>query len=88
MTDLPATIIEVERPDPKLIQQLFDEDPLKLSDQDIDTIILSFRMDRQEYLQPKEAKASKAKKASEKKESSQLTLEVDADILNDLGLDL
>jgi len=65
MTDqLPETIIEVARPDPQLIQELFDKDPLDLSDTDIDMIILSFRQDRADYLQPKEAKPAKGKAAA------------------------
>lgn len=85
------TVISSERPNPQLIQELFDKDPLSLSDQDIDTIILEFRLDRAEYLQPKEAKPKKvsaAKAAKDVKESSQTTLALDPADLKDLGLDL
>lgn len=72
-------------PDPHLIQKLFDEDPLKLSDQDIDTIIASFRADRLSYLQPKEEKTA-AKKAAAKKAASAADQAAAADLLADLGL--
>ena len=80
--------ISSEKPDPRLIQELFDKDPLDLSDQDIDLIILDFRLDRANYLQPKPVKESKAKKASASKESSQETLALGDIDLADLGLEL
>ena len=50
----------VERLDPKLIQELFDMDPLKLSDQDIDKIIAHLRADRAAFMMPAPAKPKKA----------------------------
>lgn len=41
--------------DPKLIQELFDKDPLKLTQQDLDIIIGEFRAGRMAYLTPPEA---------------------------------
>lgn len=89
MTDTPETAISAERPDPRLIQELFDKDPLELSDQDIDLIILDFRLDRANYLQPKAPKEPKSKKASASKESSAETVPMLPGLsLEDLGLEL
>jgi hypothetical protein len=71
-----------ERPDPKLIQELFDKDPLSLSDTDLDLIIAEFRQDRMDYLQPPEEK--KGKKASASKAPPALS--IDTDLLSDLGI--
>jgi hypothetical protein len=66
--------------DPRLIAELFDMDPLKLSDQDLDLIIAEFRSDRMSYLQaPVEKKEAKAKAVKGPK-VTQLDL-------SDLGLD-
>lgn len=56
----------IAAPDPRLIQELFDKDPLNLTEQDLDTIIAFFRADRVNYLQKVEEKAKKPK--AEKKE--------------------
>lgn len=77
--------IPTERPDPRLIQELFDKDPLELSDQDLDTIIASFRAERMDYLQPKEPKA---KKASASKAPKAPVIDIEPDLLSDLGIDL
>lgn len=88
MTDTP-TIMDVARPDPKLIQELFDTDPLALKDQDIDLIILALRQERSDYLQPKEAKPAKAKAVRAPSPKDQPDLPLGDDIsLGDLGLDL
>ena len=71
-------------PDPRLIEELFDKDPLELSDQDLDVIIASFRADRVSYLQPTEKKPAKAKKA--KAISADPDLPITQDLLADLGL--
>ena len=74
----------IERADPKLIQELFDTDPLKLSDRDIDLIIAEFRQDRMDYLQPpEEKKSAKAKAASSKAPPA---ISVDPDLLSELGI--
>ena len=53
--------------DPKLIQELFDMDPLKLSRQDLDVIIGEFRAGRMAYLNPPEGnKPTKGKSAPKK----------------------
>jgi hypothetical protein len=44
-------------PNPKLIQELFDKDPLKLTRQDLDVIIGEFRAGRMAYLNPPESEA-------------------------------
>ena len=75
--------IPTERPDPNLIQELFDADPLKLSDQNIDTMIAYYRTERFNYMQAPEEKKSKAKA------KPALTPEEEAgakDLLSDLGL--
>jgi hypothetical protein len=72
-----------ERPDPQLIQELFDTDPLKLTDRDLDTIIAEFRAERVDYLQPTPEKASKAKAV---KASKAPAISLDEDLLKDLGL--
>ena len=53
--------VPTERPDPKLIQELFDTDPLKLSDQDIDQMIAYYRSERFDYMQAPEEKKAKGK---------------------------
>ena len=58
--------IPLSPPDPRLIQELFDKDPLELGDQDIDTIIAYLRQDRLNFLQPAEEKAPKAKASKAK----------------------
>ncbi len=84
MSETPS--IPIERPDPRLVQELFDKDPLDLTDQDLDVIIASFRAERMDYLQPKEPKAKKttAKAAASKAPA----IEISKDLLSDLGLDL
>lgn len=74
----------MERADPKLIQELFDTDPLKLSDRDIDLIIAEFRQDRMDYLQPPEEKKSVKGKATTSKAPPAISIETD--LLSDLGL--
>ncbi len=92
MTDLDIDLVPdggspLKRPDPGLIQELFDKDPLDLSDQDLDTIILEFRMDRANYIQARdEGKKPSRAKASAKKESASPTVEISPDLLSDLGL--
>jgi hypothetical protein len=73
----------IERADPKLIQELFDKDPLGLSDQDIDLIIAEFRQDRMGYLQPPVEKAGSKAKASSKAPPA---IAVSDDLLKELGL--
>lgn len=82
MVDVPAQ--PLVRPDPKLIQELFDKDPLDLTDQDLDLIIQEFRQDRMSYLQAEKAPKSKAKSSS----SAAPAIPVQADLIADLGLDL
>lgn len=62
----------IPRADPKLIDELFSMDPLKLSDQDLDLIIRELRADRLAFLTPpiEEAKTAKAGKSSGKKSKS------------------
>jgi len=72
-----------ERADPKLIQELFDRDPLLLSDVDIDTIIAEFRQDRMDYLQPPEEKKAKGTASRSK---STPALSIDPDLLSELGI--
>lgn len=54
-TELPST-------DPRLIQELFDKDPLKLEEREIDLIIAEFRSGRMAYLNPPEPEAKKTTK--------------------------
>ena len=60
--ETPVPSIPLARPDPRLIQELFDKDPLELSEQDLDLIIAEFRADRVSYLQAEVTKG-KARKA-------------------------
>lgn len=55
--------------DPRLIQELFDQDPLKLTDQDLDTIVAAFRQDRQNYLQSADESKGGKGKGKPKKEA-------------------
>ena len=72
MSDLPAqasgqvpdNIIQ-RLVDPRLIDELFNMDPLKLSNADLDVIIAELRKDRQVHLAA--ASAPKEKKAGAKK---------------------
>lgn len=79
--DLSTAEITPTRIDPKLIQELFDKDPLELSNQDLDIIIADFRQQRMDYMQPAEAKP---KKASSKAKPSSPVVEVSDDLLRDL----
>lgn len=79
--DLSTAEITPTRIDPKLIQELFDKDPLDLSNQDLDVIIADFRQQRMDYMQPAEAKP---KKSSSKAKSSGPTVTVSDDLLKDL----
>lgn len=79
--DLSTAEITPTRIDPKLIQELFDKDPLDLSNQDLDIIIADFRQQRMDYMQPAEAKP---KKGSSKAKSSGPTVTVSDDLLKDL----
>lgn len=69
------------RIDPKLIQELFDKDPLELSNQDLDIIIADFRQQRMDYMQPAEAKP---KKTSSRAKASGPIVDVSDDLLKDL----
>ena len=82
MTDaqVPEHIVQ-QVVDPRLIDELFNLDPLKLTDQDLDVIIAELRKDRQLHLAA--AAAPKAKKASAKKEAVVPLGDID---LADLGL--
>lgn len=71
--------------DPGLIQELFDKDPLELTDQDLDIIIAKFRTDRMNYLQPPEAKTKKAAGSSTKKLPAAPELDLGIS-MDDLGL--
>lgn len=52
-------------PDPKLIAELFDRDPLTLTDADLDEIIRALRLDRANYMAIASApKPSKSKAAA------------------------
>lgn len=83
---LPEGGIPLSRPDPRLIQELFDKDPLELSDVDIDLIIQEFRADRVSYLQAQaEGKKTSKSKASSKAPAIPVSDQLD---LSDLGLDL
>lgn len=57
----------IPRVDPKLIQELFDKDPLSLSRQDLDVIIGEFRAGRMAYLNPPTAEAKTPKGRTAKK---------------------
>lgn len=85
MSDVPTQVPDsvVQRiADPKLIDELFNMDPLKLTDADLDVIIAELRKDRQLHLAA--AAAPKGKKAAAGKQA-QIPL---GDInLADLGLD-
>lgn len=72
------------KPDPRLVQELFDKDPLELTTQDLDTIIHAFRAERMEYLQPPEEKPKKAKAVKEVKGPE---IPIDPDLLDILGLE-
>jgi hypothetical protein len=63
------------------LQRLFDEDPLKLTDQDYDHIIAELRKGRANYIATG-AKTTQGKKVAKSKEIDQAA----ADLLNDLGL--
>lgn len=70
------------QPDYATLARLFDEDPLKLTDQDLDHIIVELRKGREAYLATgTTTKQSKA--AGKKKEVSKEA----QDLLSDLGLD-
>lgn len=62
------------RVDPRLIQELFDKDPLKLTNQDLDVIIGEFRAGRMAYLTPP-ADAPKAKSGSSRAKKASVDLE-------------
>jgi len=74
--------VERKAPDPALIQELFDRDPLKLSTQDLDAIVSFFRAERMNYMQPPEPKKAKAAKAKATPEEAAKAV----DLLSDLGL--
>jgi hypothetical protein len=78
--------VPVARPDPRLIQELFDTDPLDLTDQDLDLIIAEFRADRVNYLQ-EQAVGKKTAKAKAAAKSPAIPVSDQLD-LSDLGLDL
>jgi hypothetical protein len=84
MTDQ-VELTPISPPDPHLIQELFDQDPLKLSDTDIDSMIAYFRAERINYLRPAEEKPKKAPKAKATKISAEQAAAA-ADLLSDLGL--
>lgn len=75
-----------EQPQENTLQELFSRDPLKLSDQDIATIVAKFREQRAKWnvAQAAEPKTAKAPKAP-KKPAITLT-EADLDLLNDLEI--
>ena len=52
--------------DPKLIQELFDKDPLKLTRADLDVIVGEFRAGRMAYLNAPAAETKKSKAAPKK----------------------
>lgn len=81
--DLPGEV-PLQRADPRLIQELFDKDPLSLTDVDLDLIIADFRADRANYIQ---ADKGKAKKAATAKASKAPLIPVSDQLdLTDLGL--
>lgn len=63
--EVPAHVID-RVVDPRLIDELFNMDPLKLTDADLDVIIAELRKDRQLHLAA--ASAPKGKKASKQAE--------------------
>lgn len=67
--------------DPKLIQKLFDADPLTLSDPDYDVIIAWYRQERINYLQAPAEKAAKKTAAGPKGPKKD---KIDAEMLGDL----
>jgi hypothetical protein len=76
--DQPATVSE---PSSEVtLQELFDMDPLKLSDRDLDRIIEELRKDRARYITTgvgtKQGKTAKAKEVDQ----------AAVDLLSDLGL--
>jgi hypothetical protein len=78
--------IQVAKPDPALIQEIFDKDPLDLTTEELDLVIANFRAERAEYRQeaPKKVSGKRAKAATKQPE-----LPLSPDIsLEDLGLDL
>lgn len=68
---------------PALIQELFDKDPLDLTNEDLDIIIAKFRSDRMNYLQPSEPKTKKVAGSKKALPAPQLDIDID---LGDLGL--
>lgn len=87
MTDQTESLVPsvpLARPDPRLIQELFDGDPLKLSDRDIDLIIAEYRADRVSYLQ-EQAEGKKSKAAAKASKAPAIPVSDQLD-LSDLGL--
>lgn len=78
MSDVPAQ----PSVDPRLLDELFNMDPLKLSDTDLDVIIAELRKDRAEHLAA--AAAPKGKKAASAKQAVIPLGDID---LSELGLD-
>lgn len=70
---------------PQLINEIFDKDPLSLSDQDIDTTIAYMRQQRQNYLQ---APAEKAAKKAAGKATKPSVVPTDGIDLKQLGLEI
>lgn len=71
------------QPDYATLARLFDEDPLKLTDQDLDHIIVELRKGRQAYLDTGvSVKQSKKRVAAPKEISKEAQ-----DLLSDLGLE-
>lgn len=81
MTDPQISSETVPPIDPKLINEIFEMDPLKLSDSNIDLAIAFFRQNREDYLRAPVEKAEKKAKAAKKSivDMGQIDLE-------DLGL--
>ena len=67
------------------VTELMERDPLKLSNQDLDTIIAHFRQQRVDYLQGDQAAGNK-RKAAAKPKVSEADKQKAQDLLNDLGI--
>lgn len=81
-----TVLAELPRPDPGLIAQLFEQDPLSLTKTDLDAIVAELRADRRYYREQQEEAAKKPKKET-KKAISEADQAAARDLLSDLGLD-
>lgn len=73
-------------PNPALIAELFDTDPLKLSDQDLDVIIAELRKDRLTFLETSKGDAKKSKTKGAASSAKSAVVPLGQISLEDLGL--